>query len=106
MHPGSTKMYHNIKQAYWWNGMKKQITRYVRQCTTCQQVMAEPRKLAGSLQSLETPQWKWDHITMDFVVGLLKTQAENDAILVVVDRLTKTAHFIPIKTNMSLVSLT
>lgn len=55
MHPGSTKMYHNIKQAYWWNGMKKQITRYVRQCTTCQQVMAEPRKLAGSLQSLETP---------------------------------------------------
>lgn len=60
--------------------MKKQIARYVRQCTTCQQVKADHQKSAGTLQSLEIPEWKWGHLPMDFAVGLPKTQARNEAI--------------------------
>ena len=102
MHPGSTKLYHTLKKNYWWSGMKKDIAEFVARCLVCQQVKAEHQHPVGSLQPLPIPEWKWKHITMDFVVGLPRTQQGHDAVWVVVDRLTKSAHFLPVKVSYSL----
>ena len=101
MHPGSTKMYQDIKKLYWWNNMKREITEYVAKCLTCQQVKADHQKTPGKLKSLEVPEWKWDDIIIDFIEGLSKTQKGNDAIWVIVDRLSKVAHFLAIKKSFS-----
>ena len=77
--------------------MKKEVAEYVAKCLTGQKVKAEHQQPGGELQPLEIPEWKWDQITMDFVVGLPRTTKCHDAIWVVVDRLTKSAHFISIK---------
>ena len=69
MHPGGNKMYQDMKQYYWWRGMKKGISEYVSKCLTCQQVNAEHQVPSGLLNPLPIPQWKWDYITMDFVSG-------------------------------------
>ena len=69
---------------------------------TCQKIKAEHQHLAGELQPIELPEWNWDHITMDFVVGLPRAVEDYDAIWVVVDWLTKSAHFIPIKVKFSI----
>ncbi|WVZ62459.1 LOW QUALITY PROTEIN: hypothetical protein U9M48_012208 [Paspalum notatum var. saurae] len=92
IHPGSTKMYLDLKTGYWWKGMKADIARYVARCDN----IKNPRI---PLQPLPIPMWKWDEIGMDFVTGLPKTPKGNDAIWVIVDRLTKTAHFLPVRTN-------
>ena len=63
---------------------------------------AEHQRPAGSLQPLSIPEWKWEHITMDFVTGLPRTLGGNNAIWVIVDRLTKSAHFLPMKVNFSM----
>ena len=63
---------------------------------------AEHQRLAGSLQPLSIPEWKWEHITMDFVIGLPRTLGGNNTIRVIVDRLTKSAHFLPMKINFSM----
>ena len=97
IHPGSTKMFLDLKEKYWWSGMKKDIARFVACCDICQRVKAEHQKPAGLLQPLPIPVWKWDEIGMDFVVGLPRTQRGHDSIWVIVDRLTKVAHFIPVK---------
>ena len=102
MHPGSMKMYQTIKQTYWWNGMKWDIATYIAKCLVCQQVKAKYQNPAGMIQPLSIPEWKWDYITMDFVVGLSRIASGKDAIWVIVDRLTKSAHFISIKTTFSL----
>ena len=102
MHPGSTKMYHTLKEHYWWKGMKRDIAEFVSRCLTCQQVKFEHQKPIGLLQSLPIPQWKWERITMDFVVGLPRCRNGHDTIWVIVDRLTKSAHFLPIKNSDSL----
>ena len=94
MHLGSTKMYHTLKEHYWWKGMKRDIIEFVSRCLTCQQVKAEHQKPAGLLQSLPIPQWKWERITMDFVVGLPRFRSGHDTIWVIVDRLTKSAYFL------------
>ena len=99
MHPGSTKMYRDLKEHYWWNNMKKEIADFVARCLICQQVKVEHQKPAGLLQPLPIPEWKWDHVTMDFVVGLPRSQKGSDSIWVVVDRLTKSAHFLAVKTT-------
>ena len=80
MHPRSTKMYQNLKENYWWKGMKKDIAEYVFKCLTYQQVKAEHHRPAGLLQPLPILEWKWDKVTMDFVTSLLKTLRKNDAI--------------------------
>ena len=77
--------------------MKKDIAEFVAHCLICQKVKTEHQKPGGLLQPLSIPFWKWDHITMDFIVGLPGTQRKHDAIWVVVDRLTKSAHFLAIK---------
>ena len=102
MHPGSTKMYRTLKEHYWWNGMKKEIASFVSRCLTCQQVKAEHQRPAGKIQLLRIPVWKWEKITMDFVIGLPRTQRQHDAIWVIVDRLTKSAHFLPVNVEDSL----
>jgi hypothetical protein len=98
IHPGSTKMYHDLKQHYWWIKMKIEIARYVARCDTCRRVKAIHMKTAGPLQSLPIPTWKWEDISMDFIVGLPRTVKGYDSIWVIVDRLTKIAHFLPVKT--------
>jgi hypothetical protein len=85
IHPGSTKMYMDLKQKYWWDGMKADIARFVAHCDTCQRIKAEHQKPARLLQPLPIPVWKWDEISMDFVVGLPKTQKGHDSIWVIVD---------------------
>ena len=105
MHPGSTKMYRTLKEHYWWNGMKKEIASFVCRCLTCQQVKARHQKPVGKIQLLPIPVWKWEKITMDFVTGLPWTQRQYDAIWVIVDRLTKSAHFLLVNVQDSLEKL-
>ncbi|KAJ0832489.1 putative nucleotidyltransferase, Ribonuclease H [Helianthus annuus] len=97
IHPGSTKMYRDLRQHFWWSGMKEDVARHVSQCLICQQVKIEHQRASGLLQPLDIPLWKWDDISMDFVTGLPRTRMKNDAIWVVVDRLSKSAHFLPIR---------
>ncbi|TQE09442.1 hypothetical protein C1H46_004935 [Malus baccata] len=102
MHPGGTKMYHTIRPFYYWPGMKREIAEYVSRCAICQQVKAERKKPFGLMQPLPVPQWKWENITMDFVYKLPSTRNGYDGIWVIVDRLTKSAHFIPVREKYSL----
>ncbi|GJR58347.1 retrotransposon protein, putative, ty3-gypsy subclass [Tanacetum coccineum] len=95
--PGSTKMYRDLKQNFWWNGMKHDVARFVANCLTYQQVKNKHQRASGLLQPLDIPTWKWDQISMDFIIGLPRTFKKNDAIWVVVDRLTKSAYFLPIQ---------
>ncbi|WVZ80969.1 hypothetical protein U9M48_028402 [Paspalum notatum var. saurae] len=101
IHPGSTKMYHDLKERFWWYGMKRAVAEYVAVCDICQRVKAEHQRPAGLLQPLKIPEWKWEEISMDFIVGLPRTQKGYNSIWVVVDRLTKVAHFIPVNTTYS-----
>nr|GEY89054.1 putative reverse transcriptase domain-containing protein [Tanacetum cinerariifolium] len=73
IHPGSDKMYQDLKQLYWWPNMKADIATYVSKCLTCTKVKAEHQKTSGLLQQPEIPIWKWERITMDFIVGLSRT---------------------------------
>ena len=99
IHPGSTKMYLDLKEKYWWYGLKKDVAEYVAICDTCQRVKAEHQRPAGLLQPMKIPEWKWEEVGMDFIVGLPRTQRGYDSIWVIVDRLTKVAHFLPVKTT-------
>jgi hypothetical protein len=96
-HPGSNKMYHDLKQRFWWTKMKIKIARYVAKCDTCQKVKAMHLKSARELRPLPIPSWKWEDISMDFIVGLPKTSKGFYSIWVIVDRLTKSAHFLPVQ---------
>ena len=98
---GGTKMYKDLKQNCWWSGMKRDIAQYVAYCLVCQQVKAQHQRPVGSLQPLAILEWKWEHITMDFETGL-RTLGGNNAIWVIVDRLTKSTHFLPMKVNFSM----
>ena len=77
------------------------MSEFVTKCLVCQRVKAEHQVPSGLLQSIRIPEWKWDRITMDFVVGLPSTGARHDSVWVVVDRLTKSAHFLPLRTDYS-----
>nr|GFC19889.1 retrotransposable element Tf2 [Tanacetum cinerariifolium] len=94
-------MYHDLKQYFWWSGMKRDVATFVAMCSICQQVKIEHQRASGLLQQLDIPVWKWDEISMDFVTGLPQTQRRHDAIWVVVDRLTKSTHFLPIRNDYS-----
>ncbi|GJV67036.1 putative reverse transcriptase domain-containing protein, partial [Tanacetum coccineum] len=105
IHPGSTKMYQDLKRLYWWPNMKADIATYVEKCLTCAKVKAEHMKPSGLLQQPEIPEWKWEKVTMDFVSGLPRTPSGYDSIWVIVDRLTKSAHFLPMKKTDSIEKL-
>ena len=89
-------MYQDLKKRYWWKQMKVDVAEFVAKCQTCQVVQAEHKKPAGELQPVFIPEWKWESISMDFISGLPVCQGK-DWIWVIVDRLTKSAHFIPVK---------
>jgi hypothetical protein len=101
IHPGSTKMYQDLCQRFWWTGMKREIAQYVAECDVCRRVKAEHQRPARVFQPLSIPEWKWDEIGMDFITRFPKTQKSNNAIWVVVDRLSKVAHFIPIHEDIT-----
>ncbi|KAA3490754.1 DNA/RNA polymerases superfamily protein [Gossypium australe] len=105
MHPGGSKMYRDLREQFWWPGLKREVTEFVGKCLTCQQVKAEHQLPSGLLQPVKIPQWKWERITMDFVSGLPLTASKKDAVWVIVDRLTKSAHFIPVRMDFSLQKL-
>ncbi|GKB86684.1 putative reverse transcriptase domain-containing protein, partial [Tanacetum coccineum] len=93
IHPGEDKMYHDLRDMYWWPGMKRDIATYVSKCITCSKVKAEHQRPSGLLQQPEIPEWKWDKITLDFITKLPKMKSGHDTIWVIVDRLTKSAYF-------------
>lgn len=97
-HPGVKKMSADLKPLFFWKGMKKDIVNLVARCLECQRVKVEHRHPAGLLQPHEIPKSKWEVISMDFIVGLPMTSRRHDSIFVVVD-MTKSAHFIPVKTT-------
>jgi hypothetical protein len=104
VHPGSTKMYQDLKQHYWWTKMKIEIARYMARCDTCRRVKAIHMKTTGPLQSLPIPTWKWEDISMEFIMGLPRTVKGFDSIWVIIDRLTKIAHFLTVKTEYLVVA--
>ena len=79
--------------------MKGDIARFIAQCDVCKRVKAEHQKPSGLLQPLPIPVWKWDEVSIDFITSLQRTQSGHDSVWVIVDRLTKVAHFIPVCTN-------
>ncbi|GKB62363.1 putative reverse transcriptase domain-containing protein [Tanacetum coccineum] len=96
LHPGADKTYYDLQDIYWWPGMKKDIAIYISKSLTCFKVKAKHQKPLGLLQQPEIPEWKWENITMDFIAKLLRTSSGHDSIWVIVDRLTKLAHFLAI----------
>nr|GEW53203.1 putative reverse transcriptase domain-containing protein [Tanacetum cinerariifolium] len=97
IHPGSDKMYKDMKRLYWWPNMKANIATYVSKCLTCAKVKAEHQRPSGLLVQPKIPKWKWDNITMDFVTKLPKSSQGYDTIWVIVDRLTKSVIFVPMR---------
>ncbi|GJV80727.1 putative reverse transcriptase domain-containing protein [Tanacetum coccineum] len=106
INPGSDKMYQDLKKMYWWPNMKAEIATYVSKCLTCAKVKIEYQKPSGLLVQPEIPQWKWENITMDFVTKLPKTATGQDTIWVILDRLTKSTHFLPMREDDTLEKLT
>ncbi|GKA59437.1 putative reverse transcriptase domain-containing protein [Tanacetum coccineum] len=96
-HLGDDKMYYDLRNMYWWPGMKKDIVMYVSKCLTYLKVKAEHQRPSGLLQQPEIPEWKWERIAMDFFTKLPRTSSGHDTIWVIVDRLTKSAHFLPMR---------
>ncbi|GJS20420.1 putative reverse transcriptase domain-containing protein [Tanacetum coccineum] len=105
VHPRADKMYYDLRDMYWWPRMKRDIATYVSECLTCAKVKAEHQRPSGLLQQPEIPEWKWESITMDFITKLPRTRNGHDAIWVVVDRLTKSAHFLAIREDYSMEKL-
>ncbi|GJT21281.1 putative reverse transcriptase domain-containing protein [Tanacetum coccineum] len=101
VHPGADKMYHDLRDMYWWPGMKRDIATYVSKCLTFLKVKAEHQRPSGLLQQPEIPEWKWDKITIDFITKLPNTKSGHDTIWVIVDRLTKLAHFLATREDYS-----
>jgi hypothetical protein len=99
IHPGSTKMYHDLRQQFWWTRMMREVARYVSKCDTCQKVKADYMKPRGLLQPLSISEWMWNDISMDFIVGLPMMARKFDSIWVIIDRLSKSAYFIPVNTK-------
>ncbi|GKC34522.1 putative reverse transcriptase domain-containing protein [Tanacetum coccineum] len=99
VHPGSEKMYQDMKKLYWWPNIKADIATYVSKCLTYAKVKAEHQRPSGLLVQPAIPEWKWDNITMDFITKLPKSSQGFDTILVIMDQLTKSAHFLLIREN-------
>ncbi|KAA0047535.1 ty3-gypsy retrotransposon protein [Cucumis melo var. makuwa] len=95
----STKMYQDLKRVYWWRNMKREVAEFVSRCLVCQQVKAPRQKPAGLLQPLSILKWKWENVSMDFITGLPRTLRGFIVIWAVVDKLTKSAHFVPGKST-------
>ncbi|GJW68700.1 putative reverse transcriptase domain-containing protein [Tanacetum coccineum] len=106
VHPGADKMYYDLRDLDWWPGIKKDTFEYISKCLTCSKIKAEHQKPSGLLQQPEIPEWKWEKITMDLVMKLPKSSSGYDTIWVIVDRLTKSAHFLLIREDYKMEKLT
>ncbi|GKA06167.1 putative reverse transcriptase domain-containing protein [Tanacetum coccineum] len=95
VHPGADKMYVDLRDMYWWLGVKKDIAMYVSKCLTCLKIKVQHQRASGLLQQPEIPEWKWERIVMDFITKLPRTGNRHDAIWVIMDRLTKSTLFLP-----------
>ena len=102
VHLSGTKMYRDLSLQYYWSGMKRHVGEFFQLCLTCRQVKVEHQKPAGLLQPLEVAKWKWDHVTMDFVTHLPRTPQRHDAVWVIMDRLTKSVHFLAMRMTITL----
>ena len=98
-------MYQDLKQTFWWTRMKREIAKFVNECDVCRRVKAKHQRPAGLLHPLPIPEWKFDRIEMDFVTGFPKSKKGNDSIFVVIDKLSKVAHFLPVKESISAAQL-
>jgi hypothetical protein len=92
-------MYADMKKQFWWKNMKANIVGHVARCDICNRIKSEHQRLARLLNPLDVPMWKWESISMDFIVGLPRTPKCHDSIWVIVDRLTKVAHFIAVRND-------
>ena len=102
VHPGDMKMYRDLRRQYYWRGIKKHVVDFVSRCLMCQQVKAKHQRPAGLLQPSEVAEWKWEHVTMDFVAHLPRTLRGHDSVWVIVDRLTKSTHFLVVRMTFTL----
>src|SRR6187401_58385 len=101
IHPGSTKMYQDLRQRFWWTRMKREIDQFIANCDVYRRVKAEHQRPAGTLQPLAIPEWKWDKVGMDIITGFPRSRKGNNAIFVVIDRLSKVAHFLPVRGSIT-----
>ena len=101
IHPGASNIYLDLKKDYWWPCMKRDVAWFVKRCLTCRKFKVEHQCPHRNLQLLEVPQWKWEQICMDFKTKLPRTAGGVDAIWLIVDRLTKSAHILAISDNSS-----
>ncbi|GJY26048.1 putative reverse transcriptase domain-containing protein [Tanacetum coccineum] len=106
IHPGSNMMYQDLKKLYWWPNIKAKIATYVSKYLTCANVKAEYQKPSGLLVQPTIPVWKWENITINFITKLPKTSTGQDTIWIIVDHITKSAHFLPMRENDSMEKLT
>ena len=97
--PGYQKTLTAVKKFYYWTNLKKDVVDFVARCLDCQRVKAKCKHLGGLLQAIVIPEWKWEVISMDFIKGLPRTVRQHDSIMLVLDRLIKVAHFIPVKST-------
>ena len=98
-HPGYQKTITMLRKEYFWPNMKTELAEYIARCFECKQVKTEHQHPAVLLQPLSIPSWKWEINNLDFIIGLPRNQNQNDSIMMVVDKLSKAAHFIPVKTT-------
>jgi hypothetical protein len=96
-HPRYQKTIATVKSHYYWPGMKKEVVDFIARCLECQKVKAEHRHPTGLLYPLPIPKWKWEVVIMDFITKIPRTNNQHDSIMVVVDKLSKAAHFILVK---------
>ena len=99
-------MYQDLRDMFWWSGKKKDIAEYVSRCLTCAKVKVEHQKFAGLFIQPTIPEWKWENITMEFITKLPRTPSDCDSIWVIVDRMTKSAHLLPIREDYKMERLT
>ena len=95
-------MYRDLRHQYYYSGMKRHVGDFVRRCLMCQQVKVENQKPTGLLQPLEVAEWNWEHVTMDFVTHLPRTSQRHDAVWVIVDLFTNSAHFLAVQMTFTL----
>jgi hypothetical protein len=104
-HPGYQKTITTLRKLFYWLNMKGETIEYLARCQDCQQVKAEHQHPAALLQPLPVPEWKWETISLDFITGFPKTQKKNDFIMVVIDKLSNSAHFIPVKSTFKAINI-
>lgn len=98
-HPGYQKVLTTIGKVFFWPSMRKNIAKYLNKCLECQQAKVEHQHPAGLLQPIPVPEWKWEVISLDFIIGLPRSKRKNDSIMVVVDKMRKETHFILVQST-------